>query len=109
MGKNKPKEDLAGCGLKKIGSAIFFHFCICNIHGIPGIFIYKKNIPHSDCSEIGAISKYVSNIAFYKKYIGNNSTFPTKFEKKRILKIKKKHEHKVNIDTYIFISLCINV
>ena len=29
-------------------------------------YIYvKKIIPHRDCSETGAISKYVSNIAFF--------------------------------------------
>ena len=57
----------------KNGSVIFFYFCICNIHGIPSIHMCKKNIPHRDCSETGAISKYVSNVAFlYEIYSGKH-------------------------------------
>ena len=45
----------------------FQNFCICNIHGIPNMFMWIKNIPHRDCSETWAISKYVSNITFLYK------------------------------------------
>ena len=44
----------AGCGLKN-RLRFFFRFCIRNIHGIPSISMWKKPIPHRDCSETGAI------------------------------------------------------
>ena len=66
----------------KIGSSapwFFKTFCICNTYGIQSI-LCEKNIPHRDCNEMGAISKYLSNIAFFciiYMYIGKNSTFCT--------------------------------
>ena len=66
----------------KIGSSapwFFKTFCICNTYGIQSI-LCEKNIPHRDCGEMGAISKYLSNIAFFciiYMYIGKNSTFRT--------------------------------
>ena len=66
------KEARAGCGLKKRLRESFFYFCICNIHGIPSISV-QKTIPHRDCSETGAISKYMSNVAFlYEIYMGKH-------------------------------------
>ena len=39
-------------------------------------YIYvKKTIPHRDCSEMGAISKYVSNIVFFVRNIKGKSYF----------------------------------
>ena len=35
------KEAPAGCGLKN-RLRDFFYFCICNIHGIPSIFMWTK-------------------------------------------------------------------
>lgn len=29
------------------------------------VYLYKKNIPHRDCSEIGTISNYVFNKVFF--------------------------------------------
>ena len=58
------KEARAGRSLKKRLRDFFFNFYTCNIHGIPSIFMWK-NIAHRDCSETGAISKYVSSIAFF--------------------------------------------
>ena len=63
---------------------------------------WAKIIPLCDCKEVRAISKYVQYMrVFCKKNIGNNSTFPTKFWKKRTL--KKKNKYKVNIDIYFFL------
>ena len=43
----------------------FRNFCKCNINGIPSIFMWKKNnIRYRICTKTGAISKYVSTIAF---------------------------------------------
>ena len=48
------------------------------------VFSARKTIPHRDCSETGAISKDVSNIAFLcMRYIGKNANFRTKFRIKK--------------------------
>ena len=40
----------------------------------------EKNISPCDCSKTGAVSKNVSNIAFFcMKFIGKSATFPIEF------------------------------
>ena len=45
--------------------------------------MWNKNIPHSDCSETGAISKKLSKIAFLYEIYRENATFFTKFRIKK--------------------------
>ena len=48
------KEARSACGLKNLLCESFQNFAYHNIHGILGIFIFKKkNIPHRNCSEMG--------------------------------------------------------
>ena len=58
------KEARAGCVLKNWHREFCLIFAYV-IFMLFRIYWYKKNIPHRDCSETGAISKYVSNIAFF--------------------------------------------
>ena len=59
------KEARAGCGLKKRLREFFFIFVYVIFMVFRVYLCGKKIIPHRDCSETGAISKYVSNIAFF--------------------------------------------
>ena len=76
-------EARAGCGLKnrlREFSLIFAYV----IFMVFRIYLCEKNIPHRDCSEMGEISKYKSNIAFFVwNILGKNATFRTKFRFKK--------------------------
>ena len=57
--------------------------------------MWKKIIPHRDCSEMVAISKYVSNIAFLYEIYRENATFRTKFrikKKNKLVKFRKNYK-----------------
>ena len=54
------KEARAGCSLKNRLRKFLFEFMLFQVY-----LCKKKNIPHRDCSETGAISKYVSKLDFF--------------------------------------------
>ena len=76
-------EARAGCGLKnrlREFSLIFAYV----IFMVFRIYLCEKNIPHRDCSEMGAISKYVSNIAFFVwNILGKTLLFALNFDLKK--------------------------
>ena len=47
------------------------------------VYLCEKNTPHCDYSETGAISKYVSNMAFLHEIYRENTTFRSKFRFKK--------------------------
>ena len=61
---NPLKEAQAGFGLKNRLREFFLIFAYV-IFMVFRVFYARKTIPHRDCSETGAISKDVSNIAFF--------------------------------------------
>ena len=77
--------------LSKLRSPELFAYVIFMVFRV---YIYvKKTIPHRDCSETGAISKYVSNMAFLYEIYWENATFRSEFRfyKKRTRNIVKKN------------------
>ena len=77
------KEARAGCGLKNRLREFSFIFAYV-IFMVFRIYLCEKNIPHRDCSEMGAISKYVSNIAFFiLNILGKTLLFALNFDLKK--------------------------
>ena len=53
--------------------------------------MWKKIIPHRDCRETGAITNYVSNIAFLYEIYRENANF--RFKKNGLVKFRKNYKY----------------
>ena len=77
------KEVRDGCCLKnRLGEFLIFFALV--IFMVFRVYLCDKTIPHLDCRETGAISKYVSNIAFFEWNIkGKTLLFALNFDLKK--------------------------
>ena len=76
------KEARAGCGLKNRLHDFFLFLYV--LYRYSDYIYAKKKILHRNCSETGAISNYVSNIAFlYEMYREKTLLFALNFNKKK--------------------------
>ena len=77
------KESRAGCGLKNRLREFLKIFAYV-ILMLFRVYLFEKIIPHCDCRETGAISKYVSNIVFFVGNIkGKTLLFVQNFDLKK--------------------------